>query len=347
MLDPNWALTPPLLWIALAAMLTLLVVRTIRKDRREYQQFKRFRRTVKRQAMFRKWLRESLLTFGGIAVVVLLLAWSYVGPLLTELQTWPGVPGIRGLISDPAALVGGIVVGLLIAVGVVTWVAARAARRDDDQIVSVGDIQAMLPHNRQELQLGALLSINAGMVEELAFRLAIPALVFGATGSAIAAVVFSSLLFGGLHLYQGAVGIIGTTLVGAIMMALYVISGSILAPIVLHVLVDLRSLVLIPVAVMGVHKVDARLHPWLPALPSKPKPTAAEVPAVELRTEVSPQPTGRARLRSHTATTRIIANPTTVIATSTNGRIPMPQPSSATPPRSAPTLIATLNEVVK
>lgn len=294
MLDPNWAVTRPLLWIALTAMLALLVLRTVRKDRREYQRFKRYRGTVKRQATLRKWLRESFATFGGISLVVLLLAGSYVGPLLAELQGWTWVRGIRGFMADSPLIVVGIVVGLVIAFVVLTWVGVRAARDGDEGIMSVGDIQAMLPRNRQELRLGAMLSINAGIVEELAFRLAIPALVFGATGSAIAAVAFSALLFGGLHLYQGAAGIIGTTVVGVVMMALYVISGTIVVPILLHMLVDLRSLVLIPIAVMGLHRVDGRLHPWLAAAPGKTPvagspesmatPAAASAPAATAAT---------------------------------------------------------------
>ncbi len=279
MLDPNWAATRPLLWIALGAMLALLVLRTIRKDRREYQRFKGYRGTAQRQATLRKWLRESFLTFGGISLVVLLLAGSYVGPLLAEVQAWTWVRGIRSVIAGSPIIVAGVVVGLVVAFVVLTWVGVRAARRDDEGIMAIGDIQAMLPRNRQELRLGALLSVNAGIVEELAFRLAIPALVFGATGSAIAAVAVSVLLFGGLHLYQGAAGIIGTTLVGAVMMTLYVVSGSIAAPIVLHVLVDLRSLVLIPIAVMRVHTVDGRLHPWQPAEPHSPSVTVPPGPA--------------------------------------------------------------------
>lgn len=277
MLDPTWAATRPLLWIALVAMLALLVLRTIRKDRREYQMFKRYRGTVKRQATLRKWLRESFITFGGISLVVLLLAGSYVGPLLAELHAWTGVGGIRSFLADYLWIFG----ALAVIVVVLTWVGVRAARRDDDGIMALGDIQAMLPRNRQELRIGLLLSLNAGLVEELAFRLAIPALVFGASGSAIAAVVLSLLLFGGLHLYQGAAGIIGTTLVGAIMMGLYVVSGSIVAPILLHALIDLRSLVLIPMAVMGVHRVDARLHPWQPPVPRVPVVPAAPAPAPE------------------------------------------------------------------
>ena len=282
MLDPNWAATRPLLWIALVVMLVLLVLRTIRKDRREYQRFKRYRGTVKRQATFRRWLRESFLTFGGLSVGLLLLAGSYVGPLLAELQGGSWVSGIRSALWIPAVIA--------VIVIVLTWLGIRAARHDDDGIAAVGDIGALLPRNRQELRLGALLSINAGIVEELAFRLAIPALVFGASGSAIAAVAVSALLFGALHLYQGAAGIIGTTIVGIAMMALYVVSGSIVAPIVLHVLIDLRSLVLIPAAVMGVHKVDGRLHPWLPAVPRTLPAVPRTPPATAVAPEATPAP---------------------------------------------------------
>ena len=273
MLDPAWAATRPLLWITLVTLIVLLVLRTIRKGRREYQRFKRYRDTVKRQAMLGKWLRESLLTFGGISAGVLLLAGSYVGPLLAELRgvTWVG--GIRNFIVSNLWIVGAV----LLVITILTWLGVRAVRRDGDGIMAIGDIHAMLPRNRQELRLGALLSLNAGLVEELAFRLAIPALVFGATGSAIAAVTISLLLFGALHLYQGVAGIVGTTIIGALMMALYVISGSIAAPIVLHALIDLRSLVLIPVAVMGVHRVDARRPPAPPPPPRTP--SAPAVPA--------------------------------------------------------------------
>ena len=75
MLDPTWALTRPILWLALAGLVAVLVLRTIRKDRKEYQRFKRYRTTKKRQAMFRRWLLDSFLSFGGVTVV--LMAASY------------------------------------------------------------------------------------------------------------------------------------------------------------------------------------------------------------------------------------------------------------------------------
>jgi membrane protease YdiL (CAAX protease family) len=54
--------------------------------------------------------------------------------------------------------------------------------------------------------------------------------------------------------YQGLPGIVGATILGAIFMATYLATGSIVVAIVVHALFDLRSLVVIPVVVFGVHK---------------------------------------------------------------------------------------------
>jgi len=280
MLDPDWMLTRPLLWLALVALVVFLIVRAIRKDRREYRRFKMYRTTAKRQAMLRKWLWESFATFGGISVVLLLLAGLAVAPLLQELTTWPGVRELRGLVANHFGIVVGAIVGGILGLAFLTLVGVRAARAEQ-HVPTVGDVGAMLPRNRQELRLGALLSLNAGVVEEVLFRLAIPAAIYGASGSAVTAVVASVLLFGALHAYQGPLGIIASTVVGALMMLLYAVSGSILVPIVIHVLFDLRSLVLIPVAVYRVHRVDGVKTPLTKPLgqsPATPKPAPAPSP---------------------------------------------------------------------
>ena len=179
---------------------------------------------------------------------------------------------LRGLLIHDPELAWGVLVGVIIALVVLTVIGARAARKDQD-VPMIGDISAMLPRNRQELVLGALLSVNAGVVEELMFRLALPAVIYGASGSALAAVLGSVLLFGALHVYQGIPGVIGTTIVGAILMLLYAVSGTIVVPIIVHALFDLRSLVLIPVAVYGVHKVDGAAVASPVLTPADPVPT--------------------------------------------------------------------------
>jgi membrane protease YdiL (CAAX protease family) len=288
MLDPDWAFTPALLWLALAAVVALLVVRTLRRDRKLYQQFKRYRLTAKRQAVYRKWLLDSFLSFGLLAAVLLLLAGAYVGPLAAELAAWPVVRDIRDAAAAAPVTAAVILAVVCLAVAALTVAGVVLARRDKG-VPTIGDIRAMLPRNRQELALGGAMAINAGVVEELVFRLALPAAVFGATGSDVAAVAGTVLLFGALHLYQGLGGVIGTTVVGALMMLLYATTGTILVPIALHALFDLRSMVLIPVAVYGVHRVDGRKVPLTRPLlgPESERVAAGSTPEAGPTTEAS------------------------------------------------------------
>lgn len=280
MLDPADPLTRAWLWLGLVAVLVVLVLRAIRRDRREFQRFKRYRTTRRRQATYRKWLRDSFLTFGGLAAVGLLLAGAFVTPLLTELQAWGFTKATREFVTGFPLVAVTIVLVVVVGLTVLTVIGVRAARTEGD-VPAIGDIRAMLPRNRQELRLGALLSLNAGIVEELLFRLAIPALIFGASGSAIAAVVGSLVVFGALHAYQGLAGVIGTFIIGAAFMLAYALSGSILLAIVLHALVDLRTLVLIPAAVFGAHRVDGDATPVVgPLRAVAPAPAASESAAL-------------------------------------------------------------------
>ena len=256
MLSPDDPPVRVILLIVLAGLIALLLYRAVRKDRTEFQRFKRFERTRNRQRMMRKWLLDSLSMFGGAAVIILLLAWQFVPLLQREVDRWPIGLWWRSLLADTGGLLPGFAVGLAIALVGGTIVAVALARRSES-VPTIGDIGALLPRNRPELVLGALLSVNAGIVEELLFRLAVPALIFGATGSAPAAVIGSVLLFGSLHFYQGWPGIVGATVIGAMLMLLYLATGSILVAIVAHALIDLRSLVLIPMLVFRVQRVRA------------------------------------------------------------------------------------------
>lgn len=324
MLAPDWPWTQLVLALALAALIALFVVRTVRKDRREYRTFKRYRTTAPRQKMMRRWLVDSFLSFGGTSLVVLLLAWPSVGPLLAELAAWPVVRNIREWFADAPLLAWCVVVIVVIVAVVATAIGLRAARAEED-VPTIGDISAMLPRNRQELLLGGVISVNAGVVEELMFRLALPALVYGATGSAVIAVAGSILLFGILHLYQGAVGVIGTGLFGAIFMLLYAVSGTIAVPIMLHALFDLRSLVLIPVAVYGVHRVDGLVTRVVAPRPVRTAPAATN-PA-------PPQPLGipEAAVAGEAGTAADRTPPTTplnTISRATDSATSNPSPSA-------------------
>jgi len=256
-LSPADALTPWILGAVLVALLAFMTFNAVRKNRRDYSTFKRQRSSKRRRKTFRKWLRQSFLNFGGAAVVVLLLSWQFIAPFQEAVDAWPWVEGARQIFSDSGWIGPATVAALIVIVvggGVLGIFAARSEISNASEVPSIGDVQALLPRNRAELKWGAALAINAGLVEELLFRLALPALIFGVTGSAIAAVAASILIFGFLHVYQGLPGIIGSVILGAAFMAIYLSTGSIVVAIVVHALFDLRSLVLIPVVVFGVHK---------------------------------------------------------------------------------------------
>lgn len=268
MLDPTWPGTPLVLWVVFAGLVAFLIVRAIRRDRREYQRFMRYRSTRKRQAMYVKWLRDSILSLGFSSVVLIVLAAHFIEPLLTELQGWLGVESWVGWI---------IVVGIIAGGTVLTVVGARSVR-ETGELVTLGNIRALIPRNRQEVRLGWALSINAGLSEELLFRLALPAVVYGATGIPELAVLVPVLMFGALHAYQGATGVATATVMGTGFLAAYVVTGSIAAPILLHALIDLRSFVLLPMVVYGAHRIDGREHPLIARPQPATKPAALAEP---------------------------------------------------------------------
>lgn len=252
-------------------LLTLFVVRAVRKDRREFARFRRYRSTARRQAMMRRWLIESALLFGGSSAIVLVLTWPVVAPLLSAAQAVPPIAWLRD------ALAGGLGIALLIgaALGLVllTRLGVRSARREGG-VIMLGDIAALLPRNRPELGWGAALSVNAGIVEELLFRLALPALLVIVTGEPVSAFLLAALVFGALHAYQGWVGVVATTVVGVLFTLLYLVSGSIVLAMLVHALFDLRTLVVIPVAVYRVHAVPGSVRfpkPLAVAAPTPPR----------------------------------------------------------------------------
>ncbi|MEX1079584.1 MAG: type II CAAX endopeptidase family protein [Homoserinimonas sp.] len=259
MLSPSFSATPAIAAAVLVVLLVWLMVRAIRKDRREYSRFKRYRTTARRQRLYRKWVLESFLVFGGSALVVTVLVWQHIPLFFAEFYALPSIARLGHLVADTGGLIPGIAVGATVTLIVGSVVGIYLARHSEE-VPAIGDIAALLPRNRAELRYGALLSVNAGVVEELLFRLAFPVLIFAVTGSAAVAVAASIALFGLLHMYQGVWGVIGSLVIGTLLMAAFLATGSILVAVVLHALIDLRSLVLIPVVVYRVHRVTGGAH---------------------------------------------------------------------------------------
>ena len=133
---------------------------------------------------------------------------------------------------------GGLAVG-----GVIAGLVERWRGRP----VTLGDVGSVLPSTRGELAWGALLSVTAGATEELFFRLLLPLLLVLCGIPGVAAFALACVLFGAAHRYQGAAGMVATALVGAVLTLAYLLSGSLVAAVLLHVVIDLNALVVRPV----------------------------------------------------------------------------------------------------
>jgi uncharacterized protein len=62
----------------------------------------------------------------------------------------------------------------------------------------------------------------------------------------IAAVALACVIFGIAHMYQGLKGVFGTAFLGVVFSAVFVVTGNLLAPMILHFLIDIRILLMLP-----------------------------------------------------------------------------------------------------
>ena len=145
------------------------------------------------------------------------------GTMPLDLLAWSTLGGLA---------VGGVIAGLV--------------ERWRGRTVTLGDVESVLPTTRAELGWGALLSVSAGVTEELFFRLLLPLLLLLCGVPGVAAVTLACVLFGAAHRYQGALGMIATALVGAVLTLAYLLSGSLVAAVLLHVAIDFNALVVRP-----------------------------------------------------------------------------------------------------
>lgn len=225
---------PAVLSIALSSVLVgylvLLLPLTGRKRYRLLEQRladdATLREVAYRQGMARQWALAVL--------ALLLLALAGVSPAQAGVTLHvhglrPLVPGLVGL------LIGGVVVALLL-----RGSPARAGRL-------LQPVAALLPRTRRERRFFVGVALTAGVAEEVLYRgFLLDYLVHRPGALALTpALVLAGLAFGVAHAYQGLLGMVMTGLAGYALAALYVTTGSLLLPVVVHALVDLRILLVL------------------------------------------------------------------------------------------------------
>jgi membrane protease YdiL (CAAX protease family) len=242
---------PPLLEIVLAGVVLATLTWEMFQGPADLRRLVAAQDTSARQAVYRKWTWQSLELYGLGSLLAL-----WVLGRLDALGTVP--PEFSGALGGVATS-GEFLVGLLLAalatglllpyvpLFVSVW-RTRTRGEVPPKVVEValGDIAALMPRNAAERRWALWLSINAGLVEELYFRLFVPLLLCAILGSANWAFGIAALLFGLTHAYQGWVGVVASGIVGLVMTALYLGTGQLWVPIAVHAFIDINTLLLRP-----------------------------------------------------------------------------------------------------
>jgi len=104
--------------------------------------------------------------------------------------------------------------------------------------------EMIVPHTQRDFYLIAGALVFVVILEELLFR----SLLIGGFSPLLPVwllVIFTSLVFGALHLPQGAWGIVGATIAGAIFGVLFLYEHSLLTPIVAHYVANMIQIMLV------------------------------------------------------------------------------------------------------
>lgn len=208
---------------------------------------------------YRSWTLQGCTSAVLAVVLVLALPGVSLSDMGARGPSWPrgdsvASSAVTGMIAGMLLAVVGVAVALLVRRGrsrrtsgdapATPASAETPAREPRGQMVAV---LPMLPRTTAGRRGWAMLSLSAGVTEEITYRgllLLTLAVVLPNGTPAVALVVATAVLFGLAHWYQGWTGVVSTGVFGALMAGLFLVTGSLLLPMALHTLVDLRALLL-------------------------------------------------------------------------------------------------------
>lgn len=151
--------------------------------------------------------------------------WSTVG-LVFDADLWTGVGALLTLL------------GIVLLVNQIRQVQSAPQQEIDKLSKRFGKLSIIIPRNGAELAGFYGLAVTAGIVEEILWR-GFMIWYLDQYMPLWAAALISTIGFGLAHAYQGARNLPQITAVSAAMAALYLLSGSIWLPIILHAAIDI------------------------------------------------------------------------------------------------------------
>jgi membrane protease YdiL (CAAX protease family) len=196
---------------------------------------RRYRRLIQRRqtdpTVLRRYYLRMILTLGIFVTLTLTAVALSTGLRVADIGlAWPHGPAVPGMSAVLALLV------LLLAP------VSRPARRRATPTMAPG----LWPDTRAERWWALVVSFAAGIGEEVMCRGLLVTAGLSLGVPVVEVVVATSLLFAWQHLYQGRNGVFATTIIGGVFAVFYTQTGSLLFGVILHVLLDVRALIVVP-----------------------------------------------------------------------------------------------------
>ncbi len=141
---------------------------------------------------------------------------------------------LRIEMMSPAVLLGAAALTVLGGLGIMAL--GRALRISESELVDY-----LIPRSTSEKIAFAGLSVSAGIAEELIFRSFLIGVLHQASGSMAVAVTVSVAAFAVTHAYQGMVGVVRVVLLGLLLTAPFLLTGSVYPSMIAHTILDLLA----------------------------------------------------------------------------------------------------------
>ena len=190
---------------------------------------------------------------------ILVMEWSLVG--LTAFiahRHGLGLPDLGQTLGNPSLTLAVTVAGLLGLAALTAFNRRQLQRAKPEQLfATIRRVRKLVPAATVEIAVFAMVSVTAGICEEILYRGWLVSFLGAASGSIWIGMVLAAVLFGFGHAYQGRAGIMGTGVMGILFGAMFVLVRSLVPGQVIHAAIDLVNGIL-------VGRVVKRLGPEIP-----------------------------------------------------------------------------------
>jgi uncharacterized protein len=225
-------------WVALVVFMLYYVVYQIIWGRAE---FKRAIALILQGARTKSWLYSKTMLSSWIAVLLVTGLAVFAAFSFEDIGlTWIHWFNSRWL-AYPVAILSGVY-GLYLLYQIIILRIYRIQKKAVKTKLTE-EMASLLPTTRNEKLIWVLLSITAGIAEEIQFR----GYLMYALGNlfpelnVVCILLISAVIFGFAHIYQGIKGVITTGFIGLVYGIVYLAFGSIIPVIILHFLQDVSA----------------------------------------------------------------------------------------------------------